>query len=95
VKRIALILVVIAAMAIPAAAQAQSNGYGDVAGVNQGAAGSEGPAGTSAPVGSVATGGETTDSGVLPFTGLQLALIFGSGVVLLGSGLLLRRARSE
>jgi hypothetical protein len=98
VKRFALILAIIAAMAIPAAAQAQSSGYGEVAGATQGASGgpsSPGAASTSAPVGSVATAGEEVDGGVLPFTGLQLALIFGAGVLLLGTGLMLRRARAE
>lgn len=97
-KRFALFLMIIAAMAVPAAAHAQSTGYGDVAGVTQGASGGPGDTGaasTSAPVGSVATAGEDVGGGVLPFTGLQLALIFGAGVLLLGTGLMLRRSRPE
>ena len=97
-KRIAVISMLIAAMAVPAVAQA-SDGYGNVAGATQGSSTTGGPtnsgsASTSSPAAAVATtGGE--GSSILPFTGLQLAMIFGAGVLLLGTGLLLRRARIE
>lgn len=95
-KRIAVIVVMIAAFAAPVAAQAETNGYGDVAGVTQSSGGpTDTGANSSAPVGSVGTAGEEVSGGVLPFTGLQLALIFGAGVLLLGTGLALRRARVE
>lgn|GEM_PF-6360169 len=96
-KRFALIMMVIAAMAVPAAAQAQTDGYGNVVGATPGSSGpsSTGSSSTSAPAASVATTSDDIDGGVLPFTGMQLALIFGTGVLLLGTGLLLRRARIE
>lgn len=94
-KRIALILVVIAAVAAPAAAQAQSDGYTNVPGATQNSVDpGESSATSGSPAGTVASTGDSGSS-VLPFTGLQLALIFGAGVVLLATGLLLRRARLE
>ena len=96
-KRFALILIMIAAIAGPAAAQAQTDGYGNVAGATPGAGtpSDSGTASTSAPSASVATTSDDVGGGVLPFTGLQLALIFGTGVLLLGTGLLLHRVRAE
>lgn len=37
----------------------------------------------------------TSDPGALPFTGLDLALIAGGGLLLLGTGVLVARATSE
>lgn len=97
VKRFALIMMVIAAMAVPAVAQAQTNGYGNVVGATPGSSGpsSSGSSSTAAPAASVAATGDEVGGGVLPFTGMQLVLIFGTGVLLMGTGLMLRRARSE
>jgi hypothetical protein len=82
----------VVALAVPASAVA-SNGYTNVAGVNQGGGGSNGtPSGAPA---AVASTGEPSSTGVLPFTGLELALMLGAGVALLGTGVALRRARSH
>jgi hypothetical protein len=89
VKKLALILMMVAVLAVPATAVA-SNGYTNVAGVNQGGNGSDG---TSTPAAVASTGSPSSD-GVLPFTGLELGLMFGAGVVLLGTGILLRRTRT-
>jgi hypothetical protein len=89
VKKFALILMVIAALAAPASALA-SDGYTNVPGVS-GTAG--GP--TSSPgneeAAAVAGSSESSGSSVLPFTGAELAAMLGVGVVLLGAGLVLRR----
>jgi len=70
------------ALAVPPAASAQgscnANGYSNVAGIQ--------PNGTN-PACTVTT----TSSGSLPFTGLDLGIVLGAGVLLLGSGLVLRR----
>jgi hypothetical protein len=87
VKKFALIVMIVALLAAPTSAFA-SNGYPNVAGVAGG-----GNSGTSTPS-AVASAGESSGSGVLPFTGLELGLMFGASVVLLGTGLALRRARA-
>jgi hypothetical protein len=87
VKKFALIVMMVAILAAPVSAVA-SDGYSNVAGVNQG-----GSSGTSTPS-AVASAGESSGSGLLPFTGLELGLMFGAGVVLLGTGIALRRTRA-
>ncbi len=89
-KKFALILMMVAALAVPATAVAGTDGYTNVAGVNQSGGGSDG---TSTPA-AVASSGSTSSDGILPFTGLELGLMFGAGVVLLGTGILLRRTRT-
>jgi len=89
VKKFALIVMIVAAFAVPANAVA-SNGYNNVAGVNQNDGSSGGP---SSPVAEASVG--DTGSSTLPFTGLQLALMFGAGVALLGTGVALRRAHTR
>lgn len=85
-KRLALMLTIVWALALlPAAAFAQSSqsGYSNVAGVSAG--GNNGS-------GNVPTAVKTTsNSGSLPFTGLELGLVAGGGVVLLAAGFTLRR----
>lgn len=88
VKKFALILMVIAALAAPASAIA-SDGYTNVPGVSGTAGGPTSPSGEEAAA--AATSGEPSATSVLPFTGAQLAAMLGVGVVLLGSGLVLRR----
>lgn len=88
-RKFVLIAMMVVALAVPASAFA-SNGYTNVAGVNQGGGGSDG---TSAPA-AVASAGEPSSTGLLPFTGLELGLMLGAGVVLLGTGVALRRTRS-
>jgi hypothetical protein len=51
-----------------------------------------GDSGGGAPSGTVSSSSESSSSGVLPFTGLQLAMIGLAGVALVGSGFALRRA---
>ncbi len=88
-KKFVSIVMVIAAFAVPATAVAATDGYTDVAGV----AGSSGGPTSSTPE-AVASSG-SSDLGVLPFTGLELSIMLGVGIVLLGTGLVLRRARTE
>lgn len=85
-KKFALILMVIAALAAPASAFA-SDGYTNVPGVSGTAGGPTSPGSEAA----AASSGEPSGTSVLPFTGAQLAAMLGVGVVLLGSGLVLRR----
>jgi hypothetical protein len=89
------IVMVIAALALAPAAFAQSTGtgYGGTAGgvagqVAQGGNGNN-PNGT-AGTGSVATRA-SGNSGFLPFTGLDVALLIGGGLLLLGTGVGLSR----
>jgi hypothetical protein len=73
-------VVVVLAFAAPAFAQnATQDAYNGLAGAEQGGGG---------------TSGTVTDTGggSLPFTGLQLALVVGAGVGLLGAGVAVRRA---
>jgi hypothetical protein len=79
----------VAALAVPSTAFA-SNGYTNVAGVND-----QGGDGTSGTPAAVASTGEPSSTGLLPFTGLELALMLGAGVVLLGTGVALRRSRAQ
>jgi hypothetical protein len=90
VRKFVLIAVMVVALAVPASAFA-SNGYTNVAGVNQGG----GNSGTSGTPAAVASAGEPSSTGVLPFTGLELALMLGAGVALLGTGVALRRSRAS
>jgi hypothetical protein len=90
VKKFALIVMLIAVLAAPASAVA-ADGYTNVAGVNQGG----GPTSSTEAPAPVATASSPSSSGILPFTGLELALMFGAGVVLLGTGIALRRARTH
>lgn len=87
-RKFVLILMMVAALAVPGAAAA-SSGYTNVAGVNEGGDGSSG-----APS-AVASTGEPSSTGVLPFTGLELGLMLGAGVVLVGTGVALRRTRTH
>jgi hypothetical protein len=77
------ILVVMLVVAAPAVAQtASQNGYSGTGGQVQ--AQVDDPSST--PVASTDSGG-----GSLPFTGLDLALLAGAGVVLVGAGIGMRR----
>lgn len=71
---------------VPATAMAQGagDGYSNVAGITQG-----GSTGGNAPaaVRPVETSGNT-----LPFTGLNLALVLGAGLVLVAAGVTMRRS---
>jgi hypothetical protein len=86
VKKFALILMVIAALAAPASALA-SDGYTNVPGVSGAAGGPTSPGSEAA----AASSGEPSGTSVLPFTGTELAAMLGVGVILLGTGLVLRR----
>lgn len=91
-KKFALILMMVAVLALPATAVA-ADGYTNVPGVTQESAPQAGS--ESGNPAAVASAGAPTDSGILPFTGLELALMFGAGVVLLGTGVALRKAHTR
>ena len=74
------ILALFVAMAVPAAAQ---NGYSGTGGQVQTQVQDTG----SATSGS----GSGSDSGSLPFTGLDVALLAGAGLLLAGAGIAMRR----
>ena len=94
IKRLALVLAVLAAMVVAGPAwaaggdDAYENGGENVAGNLQGADQGGGPAGTTQEA--QAVGGESGGS-ALPFTGLDVALILGVGGVLMAVGLGTRR----
>lgn len=81
-RKLTLLVMLLVALAVPPAASAQgscnANGYSNVAGIQ--------PNGTN-PACTVTT----ASSGNLPFTGLDLGIVLVAGVLLLGSGLVLRR----
>ena len=95
-RRLVAILTVVAALALAPAAFAQSTGtgYGGIAGQTaQGSKDKSGVAGnngTNGNDGTVATQASSSN-GVLAFTGLDLALLAGGGLVLLASGVALSR----
>src|SRR5215813_9897219 len=105
-RRLAL-LALACALLFPAAAFADSAGdnqYSDPFGNSQPTQTQTGPAApapsqpttTSQPQASAAPASASSDpSGQLPRTGLDLRLVGGAGVLLLGSGLLLRRRLSR
>ena len=94
-RRLVAILTVVGALALAPAAFAQSTGtgYGGIAG--QTAQGSQDKSGSTAGGndggGPVATQSSSSGNGVLAFTGLDLALLAGGGLVLLASGVALSR----
>jgi len=88
---------VLAVLALAPAAFAQSTGggYGGEAGqvagqVQQGGSGGGAVAGERTSGGNAASNA-SSGNGVLPFTGLDLALIAGGGLALLGAGIALSR----
>jgi hypothetical protein len=94
-RRLVAILTVVGALALAPAAFAQSTGtgYGGVAGQTaQGSKDKSGVAGNGGGNndGPVATQASSSN-GVLAFTGLDLALLAGGGLVLLASGVALSR----
>jgi hypothetical protein len=94
-RRLVAILTVVAALALAPAAFAQSTGtgYGGIAGQTaQGSKDKSGVAGNSGGNGNGPTATQaSTSNGVLAFTGLDLALLAGGGLVLLASGVALSR----
>jgi hypothetical protein len=93
-RRLVAILTVVAALALAPAAFAQSTGtgYGGIAGQTaQGSKDKSGVAGNNGTNGTAATQATTSSNGVLAFTGLDLALLAGGGLVLLASGVALSR----
>lgn len=96
-RRLVAILTVVGALALAPAAFAQSTGtgYGGIAGQTaQGSKDKSGVAGNNGNTGNdgtVATQASSSSSGVLAFTGLDLALLAGGGLVLLASGVALSR----
>jgi hypothetical protein len=81
------ILVVVLVVAAPAFAQtATQDGYSGTAGQVQAQVDDE----SSTPVAATTSGGDG-GGGSLPFTGLDVALLAGAGVLLAGAGLGMRR----
>ena len=105
INRATLLVAVVAGLAVASPAAAQDSvrdGYGGAAGVlgevdtvapSSGSApsASETPAAPAAPVSQA----QPVDSGELPFTGLDIALLGAGGGLLLGLGLLVRRMTRE
>jgi hypothetical protein len=101
-----IITAAVLALALPSAALAQ-DGYGPGGGVLGEQNSGGGPTGTSggggggekpgatAPAASVERGAQANGSGGLPFTGLDLLVIAGIGMALVGAGVGLRRLRDN
>jgi hypothetical protein len=96
-RRLVVILTVVGALALAPAAFAQSSGtgYGGEAGGVAGQTAQGGNGNNSGVAGKTSNGTAateaTTSNGVLAFTGLDLALLAGGGLVLLASGVALSR----
>ena len=89
VRHGSLIAGVVAALVLASSAMAQSvETYGGKGGQTQGQLGGEQPGGNGQPgqAVSAAARGDGDGGGALPFTGLDLALTLGGGLVLLGVG---------
>jgi hypothetical protein len=87
-KAIVLLICLVGALALAAPAMAQSVGTDAYGGGVQGVQSSGGN-------GDVSSGGtkaaESSNSGGLPFTGLEVGVVLAGGVLLLGTGLAVRR----
>jgi hypothetical protein len=83
----AVMAVALSAVSVASAASSLVNGYGGQASTPQ--------AEVAPPVVAVAPASAQGQSGTLPFTGLDLGVAVGIGAVLLGGGVLLRRASRE
>ena len=81
-------LVLSVGLAAPAFAQSVSDGYSEEGAVIETQAGGGGGGGDDSGTDPVSA---SDDSGNLPFTGLDLGLIAGSGILLLGAGVGMRR----
>jgi hypothetical protein len=97
-RRLIAAVTVIGALALAPAALAQSTGTGysgpsGVAGEVQSGANDNSPGNTNGKVAGTTASSQATDdsNGVLAFTGLDLALIAGGGLVLLAGGMGLSR----
>ena len=96
-RRLVVIVTVVGALALAPAAFAQSSGtgYGGAAGGVAGQTAQCGNGNNSGVAGTTTNGTAATEAtgsnGVLAFTGLDLALLAGGGVVLLASGVALSR----
>jgi hypothetical protein len=95
VGAIATLLVALPAPAALGAADAAQNGYdeapplGDVRGATGGETGDSGTTGVTTPPAAEVS---SSSAGLLPFTGLQIAIILLLGIALVGTGVLVRRA---
>jgi hypothetical protein len=90
-KTLVIICALVAALALPTAAVAGSsqNGYSNVAGVPASGVGPE------AGGGQAPAAVQATDSGSLPFTGLEIGLVAGGGLLLLAAGFTLRQIGTQ
>ncbi|MBS1868208.1 MAG: hypothetical protein JSS99_00940 [Actinobacteria bacterium] len=82
-KKLLLLTAIMTMLVVPATAMA-ADGYSNVAGITQGGGTGGNEAAAVRPV-------ETSGSS-LPFTGLNLVLVLGAGVVLVSAGAMLRRS---
>jgi hypothetical protein len=94
IRGVCILAAVVAVLALAPAAFAQTEPYAGAGGGTQGqvaggAGGGGAGGGGSPPVASEPTGGD--DGGLLAFTGLDVALIAGGGLLLLASGVGLSR----
>lgn len=91
-----LALIIVAALALPSVALAQSSsvsGYGGNGGETQGVLGASNAGG---PSGDGAAGSTTaSDSGTLPFTGLDLTMMIAGGLILVAAGVGIARATGK
>lgn len=98
-KKVFALLVVMAMLALPAAAFAQSPGYGTPSGTVQTTiANGTTPKKATQSVPAAATSTPTpaaTSKGSLPFTGLQVGLVAVAGLALVGTGIGLRKLGSS
>lgn len=99
-KKAILVLALVGVLLVPAAAFAGGIGYSNVGGVIQSATTPSPPTTTTtttttttpaATVSAASTTSPSSSSGSLPFTGLDVGLVAAGGLVLVATGLALRR----
>jgi hypothetical protein len=88
-KAIVLLICLVGALALAAPAMAQSVGTDAYGGGVQGVQSSGGNGDVSSGTGAKAA--SNSNSGGLPFTGLEVGVVLAGGVLLLGTGLAVRR----
>jgi hypothetical protein len=96
-KAIVLLICIVGALALAAPAMAQSVGTDAYGGGVQGVSGSGGNGDVSSGTTTHNTPGAVaseSNSGGLPFTGLEVGVVLAGGVLLLGTGLAVRRLSS-
>jgi hypothetical protein len=96
-KKMVLMALLILSLAVPATSFAQTaeEGYSGVAGVEETSGNGSGGGDPAGQPASAQVAGTDQAGGSLPFTGLDVGIVAGAGLLLLGTGLVLRKVRTN